>query len=158
MEFLKSWAFSLITAAAAGTLATVIVPRGSMDKTLRAVVGIFVVAVICSPLAEIKKQESALDIFADFDEAPFDDSYIENLHENMLGIFESTVNSCVKESASQLNIDVISVNADIFFDENQCINIHKIEVVISNCQPSEKKKLSQKISEKLGAPVEIIAE
>ena len=48
LEVLRQWALSLIIASAAGTFAMVLSPRGSMDKTVRVVVGIFVVRGACA--------------------------------------------------------------------------------------------------------------
>lgn len=158
MEFLKNTALCLIAAAAAGTLATVIVPRGSMDKTLRAVVGIFVVAVICSPIAELSETEQIDEVFASSFEVSSDEIYTEDMKNRMLEIFESTINSDIKEIASELNINVVSVETDMTVDENCCINIHKIVVKISGCEASVKEYLSVKISENLGVPAEVIAE
>ncbi len=158
MDFLKNTALGLIAAAAAGTLATVIVPRGSMDKTLRAVVGIFVVAVICSPFAQISETELIDGAFVKSDEILSDDSYTAEMQEKMIGFFNSEIDSNVKEIASELNINVVSVNSEITVDENHCINIHKIVVNISDCETSAKESLSVKISENLGVPAEVIAE
>lgn len=158
MDFLKDSALCLIAVAAVGTLATVIVPRGSMDKTLRAVVGIFVVAVICLPIAEISETELVSGTFADSFEVSSDEVCSEDMQKQMLEIFESTIISSVKETASELNINVVSVNPDISVDENYCINIHKITVTISDCSLSSKEYLSEKISENLGVSAEVIAE
>lgn len=158
MDFLKNAALCLIAVATAGTLASVIVPRGSLNKTMRAVTGIFVVAVICSPIAEVLKTGSVQDVFAYNFEASSDMSYAEDMQKQLIEVFESTVNSSVEEIASQLNADVVSVNAELFFDDENCINIHKITVTVRNCQQYEAEYLSEKISENLGVSAEIIAE
>lgn len=158
MEFVKNWALCLIAAAAAGTLATVIVPRGSMDKTVRAVVGIFVVAVICAPFAEIRESDLSVEAFADSYETDFSNSYTEEMQERITDIFKETVDAQIKETASELNTDVISVNADISVDKDLCINIHKIDVVVNKNQFSDTAYLSEKISERLGVPTDVTAE
>lgn len=158
MDFLKSSALCLIAVAAAGTLAGVIVPRGSVSKTMRAVTGIFVVAVICSPIAEILNSDIIQEAFAYDSEISSDMSYTEDMREKMLEVFKSTVNSSVKEIASEIKAEVVSVNAELFFDDDNCINMQKIVVTVRNCQRYETEYLSGKISENLGVPAEIIAE
>lgn len=158
MDLLKSSALCLIAAAAAGTLATVIVPRGSMDKTVRAVVGVFVVAVICSPIAGLSETDSIEEAFAHSFEITSDNSYTEDMQKQITGVFEREIISCIEEIVYGLNVNVISIKPEISVDENYCINIHKITVTVSGCDSSLKKDLSEKISEKLGAPAEIIAE
>lgn len=156
MDFLKDIALCLIAAAAAGTLAIVIVPRGSMDKTVRASVGIFVVAVICSPLSKIDTE--ALNVFADFEESDFDKSYTEEMNNAVVDTFKKAIENCLKEIASELNYEIVSVNADISVDDEQCINIHKIRVVINNTGMSDISVLSEKTSGMLGVPVEMSEE
>ena len=158
MDFIKEWALCLIFAAAAGTLATVIIPRGSTDKTARAVIGIFVVAVICSPLSEISKSDLSVEAFADSEEGGFDNSYAEDMREQMADVFKTTLDSQIRKVASELGIAVTSVKADISVDAEYCINIHKIVVTASNSELSDEAYLSELFGEKLGVPVEIIAE
>lgn len=158
MDVLKEWALCLIAAAAVGTLATVIVPRGSMDKTVRAVVGIFVVAVVCSPLAEIKKSDFALDVFANSESVSFDNTYTEELNLRITDICRETVEKQIKEIAAENNITVSSIETDISVDAENCIIIHEINVYIDEEKSLFADSLSEKISEKLGVPVDVNAE
>ena len=59
----KQWAVSLIICALGGALISLLSPRGSMEKTLRAVIGIFVVSAICTPLLKLKKSDVFLPAF-----------------------------------------------------------------------------------------------
>ncbi len=158
MDFLKDWALCLIAAAAAGTLITVIVPRGSMDKTVRAVVGIFVVAVICSPLSELNLTDETADAFAEYDGTEIDGYYIGDMQKRMISVFRETIETQIKEIASELDAEVLSVNADISVDDEYCINIHKIDVYINCDQSADTAILSEKIGEKLGVTADVIAQ
>ncbi len=158
MEYIKNAALCLVFAAAAGTLATVIVPRGSMDKTLRAVVGIFVVAVICTPFANIETTDLTSEAFAFSDEENFENKHTEDMREYMINTVEETVALQIKEIASDYGVNVVSVNTDVFFDEENCINIHKIEAVIKACESVCVSDLSKAISERLGVNADVIAE
>ena len=66
MDAVRQWAICLIAAAAAGTFAAAVIPGGSMEKTVKAVAGIFVVVAVCSPLAELRSH--GLPTFADLAE------------------------------------------------------------------------------------------
>ncbi len=158
MEYIKDAALCLIFAAAAGTLVTVIVPRGSMDKTVRAVVGIFVVAVICSPLTELDEAETILDAFAVYDEETIENLYTEDMHEYITETLKENITLRIKEIVSDFGADAVSVNAEMSVDENNCINIHKIEVIIKNGNFIDKTRLSEAISRNLGVPADVIAE
>ncbi|MBR3779678.1 MAG: stage III sporulation protein AF [Clostridia bacterium] len=158
MDILKDWALCLIAAAAAGTLATVVVPRGTMDKTVRAVVGIFVVAVICSPLAKLDEQDLFTDVFSEYEEVFSDNSYTQEMQNYMIDLMKETVNSEIKETADELGAEIKSVVSDISVDDKNCINIHKINVVINKTDFLDKEELSDTISERLGVPVSVTAE
>lgn len=158
MEYIKDVALCLIFAAAAGTLVTVIVPRGSMDKTVRAVVGIFVVAVICSPLTELDKAETILDAFEVYDEETVENLYTEDMSEYITETLKENITLRIKEIVSEFGADAVSVNTEMSVDENDCINIHKIEVKIKNGNFIDKTRLSETISRNLGVPADVIAE
>ncbi len=158
MELLKNLALCLIAAAAAGTLATVIVPRGSTDKTVRVVVGIFVVAVICSPFSELDKSDLVTGVFGNYEDVISDNSYTREMQEHMVELMKETVNSEITEAANELGTEIKSVFADIEADNENCINIQKIDIVINITDSRNKEKLSEKISERLGVPVNVTAE
>ena len=158
MDLLKNLALCLIAAAAAGTLATVIVPRGSTDKTVRAVVGIFVVAVICSPFSELDKSDLVAEVFGNYEDVISDNSYTREMQEHMVELMKETVNSEITEAAKEIGAEIKSVHADISADDENCINIHKIDIIINKTDFDDKEELSKKISEKLGVPVNVTAE
>ncbi len=158
MDLLKNMALCLIAAAAAGTLATVIVPKGSTDKTVRAVVGIFVVAVICLPFSELEKNDLFTDVFGNYEEALSDNSYTREMQNHMIELMKETVNSEIKEAANELGAEIKSVFADISADNENCINIHEINIVVYKIDSLDKEELSKKISARLGVPVNVTAE
>ncbi|MGN0573049.1 MAG: stage III sporulation protein AF [Acutalibacteraceae bacterium] len=157
MDALKSWAVSLIAAAAAGTFAMIVSPRGSMDKTIRAVVGIFVVAAIFSPLTELKKDgknffEKKAFAFEEENEAD------ENLNEYMLSACKNAVNSEIEKAADELNIPAFQSEINAYVDEENCIIIHNITINIPAEHIDKAEKLSGRVSERIGAPVTVNAE
>ncbi len=158
MDFLKDTAFCLITAAAVGTLVTVLVPRGAMDKTVRAVIGIFVVAVVCSPLSEIEKNDLTLDAFADFKEKDFNEFYEEDMNDALINTFRISLGHKLNEIAAELNFEILTVDSDISVDDERCINIQNIAIIIGRSELYNTEELSRMISKKLGLPVEVSEE
>ena len=53
MSAVKTWIFSLCTASIVGAIIQMMVPKGSMEKVMRVVVGIFFLSCIFVPLFEI---------------------------------------------------------------------------------------------------------
>ena len=158
MDFLKEWAFCLIIAGVAGTVATVIMPKGSTEKTLRAVIGIFVIAVICSPLKDIAESDFITDAFAAYGAVSYDDSYVEELNEKLADVCKETVEGEINKIAKEYGAKAVSVETEVSVDSDFCIIIHKINVIISKNDFSDTAFLAEKFSEKLLVPVDVNAE
>lgn len=158
MDFLKDTALCLITAAAVGTVAMVLVPRGAMDKTLRAVIGIFVVAVVCSPLSELQNGNLTVNAFADFEESNFNKSYSEDMNSALINTFRTALDYSLNEIAAELKIEIASVDTDVSIDNEQCIIIHEITITVTGSELYNMEELSRIISEKLGLPVDVSEE
>lgn len=152
MDVLRQWALSLIIAAVAGTFAMAISPRGSMDKTVRAVVGIFVVTVICSPLAEIKNSSFSLDAFAEYE---LETDNVAALQEQLVSACCAAVETEIIQAAQELEIAVEAVRAEMNVDAENCIIIHKIVVDIPETYGEKSEHLSEVLKEKLGVPVQV---
>lgn len=154
MDSFKQWALCLIVGAAAGTLVIALSPRGSMDKTVRAVIGIFVVAVISAPFADMLKNSGTAEVFAAYD---YSDG-IENMSGFMLESFCESVKNELKKSASAIGIPLKEIYIEADIDTNNCIIIHKISVEIEPEFADKAKELSSALSEIAGAYVTVIAE
>ena len=152
MELLKQWAVSLIIAAAAGTFAMVLSPRGSMEKTIRAVVGIFVVSVICSPFAQMKNIKFSTQVFAEYG---YKTENVEALREQLVSACRNAVEIQISEAAKELGIEVESIEAKMNIDAENCIIIHKIAVNLASDYGDKEKILSAVLQEKLGVPVQV---
>lgn len=158
MDFIKNTVLCLIAAAAVGTVAMVLVPRGAMDKTLRAVIGIFVVAVVCSPLSELQNGNLTVNAFADFEESNFNKSYSEYMNSALINTFRTALDYSLNEIAAELKIEIASVDTDISVDDEQCIIIHEITITVTGSELYNMEELSRIISEKLGLPVDVSEE
>lgn len=154
MDSFKQWALCLVIGAAAGTLVMALSPRGSTDKTVRAVVGIFIVAVIGTPFADMFRSSYAAEVFAEYDYADSGG----DMREFMLDSFCDSVKKELKKTSVELGIpfDEILTEADI--DENNCIIIHKITVKIGSEFSDKSAELSAALSENTGVDVTVIAE
>lgn len=152
LEVLRQWALSLIIASAAGTFAMVLSPRGSMDKTVRAVVGIFVVAVICSPLAQMKDINFSVQAFAEYE---LETENVEALRKQLVSACRNAVENQITDTARELGIEVESVEAEMNIDAENCIIIHKITVNITAENEEKAKEFSEILQKKLGVPVQV---
>lgn len=156
MDALKQWAVCLIISALAGTFVMVVSPKGSMDKTLRAVVGIFVVAAICSPLAELKNADFSLEAMVGSYSA-YENENISVLQEQMISACRNAVENEVRKAADEVGAVVSSIRADVSVDAENCIIIHNISVGISEYFKEDATALSEALGERLGVPVTVNA-
>lgn len=155
MDVIKQWVLCLIMSAVCATLVSLISPRGSADRTLKTVVGIFVIAAVCSPLAELKKDDfdfGAVDGFEEF-EPEFqghDELYVE--------AFKTLIDSQVKTAAQECGIDGYTLESEMFLDENGCIIIQKIAVSAAESSQIKLNEFSNILEQRLGVAVNVTGE
>lgn len=148
-EAFKQWAFSLIISGIAGTLVSLLSPRGNMEKALRTVIGIFIISALCSPLVTLGS-DAELPSFSIEENAMVQ---ADELGKQMEESCRKTIGIAAKEVATELGITEYNVNADLYIDDKFCIIIQKIRIVL----PSENKEIaeefSQRLQTRLGVPV-----
>lgn len=155
MDALRQWALCLIIGAAAGTFAIAISPRGATDKTMRAVVGIFVVAAMCAPLSQLKGAELSVAAFGgggDYEEID-----AENLREYMLTVCVEAARTQVDAAAEEIGITVSQAAVNASLGSDNCIIIHDITVIIDERFSEKSDDFEKLLSERLGVPATVNA-
>lgn len=155
MEVFRQWAVSLIIAGISGTVISLLSPRGSMEKTLRAVIGIFIVSAVVSPLSELAEKDSIFPAFANENIRVSTD---DRLGEYILEMCEDTVGRVISETAEEHGIKKFGVDADMHTDEYNCIIIHRICITIPSSEAAKRHELSAELEKKLGVPVTVNSE
>lgn len=154
MDLLRQWALFLVIGSLAATFAIVLSPGGATDKAMRAVAGIFVVALVCTPLKNLGNAESFLQTFKSFDD--FDDETQSNeLNEYLISVCRNAVEKEVSETAKELGIKAVCAEIEMETDDESCIIIHNITVEIESAHHDDKNRFSDSLSEKLGVPVTV---
>lgn len=152
MDVFRQWALCLIIAAAAGTFVCAVSPRGTAEKTVRTVAGIFVVATVCAPLTQLEK--------TDFDIPVFADSYLvsdsgEYLKEHMVDSIKKSVEKQLAEIADKHSVTVSDVNVNAYLDEYDSIIIQEIQLRISPETPDSVLQFQSEAQKALGIPITI---
>lgn len=155
MDAFRQWVLCVIIAAAAGTFACIVSPKGSLDKTVRAVVGIFVVASICAPLMQLKKIDSADYELASYN---YDSDITDELTEYTLSACRSAVENEVLTLADRFGISIKDIFIDAYVDKDECIIIQDIQVEIYSSCESETESFSAELKNNLGLSVTVNAE
>lgn len=151
MDELRQWAISLIIAAVAGTVITVISPRGSADKIMRTVTGIFVVASMAVPLMQTDFYDVSAQNFFEYSDS--DDDYLYELEQQLVDACKTALENQIIRAASQTGADVESVESELSVDEDGCIIIHKIVVKIT--ENSAKYELEKLLKQETGIQVTV---
>ena len=147
MDAVRQWAICLIAAAAAGTFAAAVIPGGSMEKTVKAVAGIFVVVAVCSPLPT----------FADLAEPAETPAYAQSIDDGTLRFCEQAVSEALTAAAEETGVEVTEINAELSAASDGII-IHNVSVAVNAASADKIEEFSLSAERRLGFPVGITAE
>lgn len=151
----RQWATGLIICALGGTVISLLSPRGSMEKTLRAVIGIFVVSAVCTPLVKLKKADSFLPVFT-AQTLPAVEA--ENLREQIEEACKSTAGKVIDEVMKSVEIGDYEAAVNVHMDENGCIIIQDIQVEVDSENIGSVAKIQALLQQKLNVTVNVICE
>ena len=152
MDFVKQWALTLIATAAFSTLVVFLTPSGNAEKTIKAVVGIFVIVSVCSPLADAVFEPENLFSFS-FEQA--DAEFGESVADSYSELLEESLHSQIDSVAQEFGVTLNSVEAEISADESGCIIIHNITVNAGGNDGSGAERFKEYLEKLLGLPVEV---
>ncbi len=153
MDVLKQWTLCIIVAAAAGTFACAVSPRGSVEKTVRTVAGIFVIVSVCAPLSQLADAEIAEYAFA----ASYDSNGSDTaLKEQMLESCKKAAEESLASVAKKHGVTLVSIGVDAYIDENDCIIIQDIQAEVQTENPGSLGAFPDDAEEILGVPIRII--
>ncbi len=155
MNELKQWALCLIVGAVSGTFAMAISPRGTMNKAVRAVTGIFIVTSMCAPLMNLLESDAAVNVFAD---SAYSDESADELDEYIIETFKSKIEKHILSVAETYNAEVKEIYMNLDINSDGCIIIHEISVTVVSVSQEDILIFSKKLSEEIGVNVAVNAE
>lgn len=124
-----------------------------MEKTLRAVIGIFVVSAVCTPLMNLKKTDSFLSAFI-AEANPIIET--EDMREQMENVCKNTVGKVIDETLESAGITDYDTAVNMYIDDKYYIIIQNIQIKISNKNTGSASEIQAELQEKLGVEVEVI--
>lgn len=152
MDAFRQWALCLIIAAAAGTFVCAVSPRGTAEKAVRTVAGIFVVATVCTPLTQLEKSDFDIPAFAD---SAVVSDFGESLKEQMLESCKKEVEKQLVAVAKRCSLTVCNIEMDAYIDEYNSIIIQNIHLEINSETPEAALRFQAEAENALGVPVTI---
>ncbi len=152
MDALRQWALCLIAAASAGTFVCAVTPRGAVDKAVRTVAGLFVVAAVCAPVTKLESDNFGIPAFAD--SAVVSDCG-ELLKEQMLESCKKAIENQILSLSKRYSLTVYNVELDAYTDEYNSIIIQSIHLEINSETPQSVSPFLSEAEAALGVPVTI---
>lgn len=145
---LKQWLVSLVFACIAGAAVSAVSPKGNSEKTLKTIVGIFIIAAICAPLSELKNKDFSVAAFS----PAFEELNENDMDEYALKSLENEIESRVSEiiQKHRLNVGEIKIKAE---NIDGCIIIHDIIINMQKDGYKSAQYAARIISDELGIPV-----
>lgn len=153
MDGLKQWALTLIIGGLAGTFVVALSPNGAASKTLRTVIGIFIVLTVCTPLSGFADKDDFVSAFnGNGGYGSFDEE--ESLKEYLVSVCRDSAENEIRKTASELGIKAGNAEINLYIDEDCCIIIQEVLV---RTEGGETEEFSALLEERLGVPVRIIS-
>ncbi len=154
MEAVRQWAICLLASAIAGAFACIVMPNGSVEKTVKAVSGIFVIAAVCSPLADLDTSEFAQAITQ---AAAVEYSIqTQTLKEGTLDMYDTAIREAIIGVAETCDVCVREITTKLDISDN-CIIIHNVTADLEDGENDKTEKFRAEVREKLGFSIEIIS-
>lgn len=153
MEAVRQWAICLLASAVVGAFACIVMPNGSVEKTVKAVSGIFVIAALCSPLADLDMGEFT-EITART--AGEDSVQAQALEDGTLDMCDAAIRDAIYDTARACGACVKEISVELDMNDN-CIIIHNVTVELEEMQSEKTEDFGAAVREKLGFPIDIIS-
>lgn len=150
MGFIRDFATSLCFAALSAAIVQMIMPSGSMEKTMKLVVGTFFLSCLLSPLLTSK----GLSVISEELSLTSGSISTSRLQQEIDRQLEAKIEERIKELICQVLSEkgVKANKITVYMDrkEKNSISINKANIVLENCTPAEKEEVQKRIFETLG--------
>lgn len=154
MEVLRSWVLGITLCAGVGTVLFVLVPRGSMERSMRSVLALFMIYAVAAPLLKLKTPR----LDADRIEGSYSQSaaqYAEVVEKRMLDAADDAVRREILRAVPRLDNASTLIEVRSALNGENSVYIESVTVYLngSGIAASQVKK---ELREKLGLTAEVI--
>ena len=126
----KSWAVSAVTAAAIVGVISLFTPSGSMEKTLKTVIGLFLLASFILPLSDSDITGSLFKSNEGIKEIIDENEYENEIKNNVSDSLESTIKTEICAYLSNAGVAFTDVEAHVSVDDKNNIETQSIVIVL----------------------------
>lgn len=153
MDAIKGWAISICMAALAGTVVHFLSPSGNTQRIFKVVLSVFFITVLVYPLGLLNGVADDI-----VDSYTYPDTYLDNAEEIGEIVLEQSINQIkiyVEETARKIGIEECEISVKTDIDDNECIVITNIDVVIDQAYSSKSQQLSATLKASVDCQVNV---
>lgn len=135
METFKSWAASSVTAAAVAAVLSLLAPSGNIEKTIKIVIALFLLAAFILPFSR-----SEVNLFLDSNKGIkeiIDENIAEKeMNKHIKDSLKSAVETEIRAYLSGVGIECVNVEAEVYVDDDKNICTQSISILLSKKIPT----------------------
>ena len=136
METFKSWAVSSVTAAAVVTVISLLSPSGNLEKSIKIIIALFLIAAFIMPFSKSDIAFESFDINRGIKEI-IDENKLDNeVKKNVADSLENAVETEISAYFSGVDIDYVSVEAKVSVDQDNNVYTQSISIILSEKIPT----------------------
>ena len=131
METFKSWAVSSVTAAAVVTVISLLSPSGNLEKSIKFIIALFLIAAFIIPFSNSDIAFESFDINRGIKEIIDENELNNEVKKNVEDSLENAVETEISAYLSGVDIDYVSVEVKVSVDKDNNIYTQSISIILS---------------------------
>lgn len=152
----KSWAVSAVTAAAVVCVISFLTPSGGMEKTLKTIIGLFLMASFILPFSGSDIASGLFESTKGIKEIIDENKYENEMKKSVSDSLENAIETEICAYLSNAEVDYIKVEAEVYVDSKNNIDTKSILIVLR--EDIQINEIVSFISERFGAEPDVIVE
>lgn len=156
MENMSRWATVICIAAVVCVLFELLSPKGSLEKVMRFVLGLFMLCAIIIPLTQ-----GAFNIHFNFSpQESFEEksNFEKRTEEQIMELGKDSVSSLTSDCLNKMNVEAKKIEISMDTEQDNSISIVMVTVTIDQKDKDQKIKIRDTLKKELGLNVQVITE
>ena len=165
MKFAEQWSSLICLSSAVCVIISLILPSGKMEKSLRIVLGVFLIACIISPLSDGIPRFKIKSAY--FEKTPTQaTNFMKSLDEQFKSLAEQNLTNIVKQTLKKFNVENENIELSMDTNSDECISINKCIIYLnhqtkkgqnsSQLTQAEILKIKKELEKRLNIETEVI--
>ncbi len=154
MSQIQQWAGALCILILIAAVIQYLVPSGVMERSMRLVLGGFVVLSLIIPFADlVRNTEWNFEIQED---VAVTEEYAEHANERILELAQSNIETLIAETLQKMNLSAKKITVTMDSNEDNCIVIKKAVITLALADAERMAAVEEKLWSVLGIKAEVV--